>query len=84
MGTGVAAKYGILIKGGSALEKAYKIKTIVFDKTGTLTQGKPVVTNLKVFSNIKQDEFLKLVASIESCSSHPLAKCLVEYCSSVS
>jgi Cu+-exporting ATPase len=48
VGTGVGAKMGILIKGGSALETAHKVNVFVFDKTGTLTNGKPAVTNVTI------------------------------------
>ncbi|GLT49489.1 hypothetical protein SLA2020_230410 [Shorea laevis] len=77
--TGVGANNGVLIKGGDALERAQKIKYVIFDKTGTLTQGKAEVTTTKVFSGMDRGEFLRLVASAEASSEHPLAKAIVEY-----
>ncbi|KAM1571086.1 hypothetical protein ACFX10_036014 [Malus domestica] len=77
--TGVGANNGVLIKGGDALERAQKIKYVIFDKTGTLTQGKASVTTVKVFTGMDRGEFLKLVASAEASSEHPLAKAIVEY-----
>lgn len=77
--TGVGANNGVLIKGGDALERAQKIKYVIFDKTGTLTQGKASVTTTKVFSGMDRGEFLKLVASAEASSEHPLAKAIVAY-----
>lgn len=78
VGIGRAAKFGIILKGGEALEKAYKIKTIAFDKTGTLTIGKPVVTDFIPASGIKMEEALHLAASVEVGSEHPLAKAIAE------
>ncbi|XP_062095936.1 copper-transporting ATPase RAN1 isoform X2 [Humulus lupulus] len=77
--TGVGANNGVLIKGGDALERAQKIKYVIFDKTGTLTQGKASVTTAKVFTGMDRGEFLKLVASAEASSEHPLAKAIVTY-----
>ncbi len=78
VGTGKGAEKGILIKGGDALETAHKLYAVVFDKTGTLTQGKPEVTDI-VSSNkdISEEEVLKLAASIEQHSEHPLAQAVV-------
>ncbi len=73
VGTGIGAQNGILIKGGEALEKANDIKIIVFDKTGTLTKGKPEVTDIVGSSQ----ETLKLAASLEQGSEHPLAEAIV-------
>lgn len=73
VGTGVGAQKGILIKGGEALQKAVGIKTIVFDKTGTLTKGSPEVVDV----NGKED-ILKLAASVEQKSEHPIAMAIVE------
>lgn len=73
--TGVATLKGLLISGGDVLEKATSINAIVFDKTGTLTEGKPVVISLK--SSIPQEEVLKMTASIEQFSEHPLSKALI-------
>ncbi|CAB4276807.1 unnamed protein product [Prunus armeniaca] len=77
--TGVGANNGVLIKGGDALERAQKVKYVIFDKTGTLTQGKATVTTVKVFTGMDRGEFLKLVASAEASSEHPLAKAIVQY-----
>ncbi|KAK7841277.1 copper-transporting atpase ran1, partial [Quercus suber] len=73
------ANNGVLIKGGDALERAQKIKYVIFDKTGTLTQGKATVTTAKVFTGMDRGEFLRLVASAEASSEHPLEKAIMEY-----
>ncbi|XP_031484273.1 cation-transporting ATPase HMA5 [Nymphaea colorata] len=77
--TGVGANHGVLIKGGDALERAQKVQYVVFDKTGTLTQGRPAVTSVKVFKEMELGDFLKLVASAEASSEHPLARATIEY-----
>ncbi|KAF3793367.1 Copper-transporting ATPase [Nymphaea thermarum] len=77
--TGVGANHGVLIKGGDALERAQKVQYVVFDKTGTLTQGRPAVTSVKVFKEMELGDFLKLVASAEASSEHPLARAITEY-----
>lgn len=78
VGTGKGAEYGVLIKGGEALEGAHKIDTIVFDKTGTITQGKPKVTNIISLSNYSEEEILKWSASLEKGSEHPIAEAIIE------
>ncbi len=78
VGTGKGAEKGILIKGGDALETAHKLYAVVFDKTGTLTQGKPEVTDaIPAHNPITDQELLKLAASIEQYSEHPLAQAIV-------
>lgn len=77
VGTGKGAEYGVLIKGGEALETAHKIDTIVFDKTGTITEGKPVVTDILTADGIGEDELLKISASAEKGSEHPLGEAIV-------
>ena len=72
VGTGRGAERGILIKGGEALEMAHRIDTVVLDKTGTITRGKPRVTGQV------SDDLLRLAASAERYSEHPLGKALVE------
>ncbi|MEZ7820928.1 MAG: heavy metal translocating P-type ATPase [Patescibacteria group bacterium] len=79
IGTGKAAENGILIKGGEPLENACNINTIVFDKTGTLTNGKPIVTDIKSFSNMSNNEIISVVASIEKTSEHPLAEAIYSF-----
>ena len=75
---GNAAKNGVLIKGGTFLEKAGAITAIAFDKTGTLTEGKPKVSNIKVFTR-SEDELLSITLTLEEHSTHPIAKSIVEY-----
>ena len=76
VGTGRGAEIGILIRSAAALERAHKIQTVVLDKTGTLTVGKPSVTDI-VTSGIGEDELLRLAASVERSSEHPLAQAIV-------
>jgi P-type Cu+ transporter len=77
VGTGKGAEQGILIKGGESLERAEGIKTVVFDKTGTLTEGRPAVTDLAPANGYSADELLRLSASAERGSEHPLGAAIV-------
>jgi P-type Cu+ transporter len=77
VGTGKGAEHGILIKGGEALEGAHKLDTVVFDKTGTLTRGKPELTDVVVTDGIPERELLRLAASAERGSEHPLGEAIV-------
>ncbi len=76
VGTGQAAKYGILFKSGAALETLNSVNTVAFDKTGTVTEGKPVVTSIHAFTGT-DDEFLQLFASAEQNSEHILARAIL-------
>ncbi|MDR0558312.1 MAG: heavy metal translocating P-type ATPase [Treponema sp.] len=78
VGTGKGAENGILIKGGEALETAHKIQTIVFDKTGTITEGKPKVTDIVAASGVEPDYLLRVIASAEKGSEHPLGQAIVQ------
>ena len=80
--TGLAAKFGILIKGGEALQNAVDINAIAFDKTGTLTTGTPLVTSFKNFSQISDSKILEIAYALEINSTHPLAKAIINYCQS--
>ena len=77
VGTGRGAQLGILIKGGDALENAHRLNAIVLDKTGTLTEGKPAVTDIIPAENYHRDQILKLAASAEKGSEHPLGEAIV-------
>jgi Cu+-exporting ATPase len=78
VGTGKGAENGILIKGGESLESAHKIDTIVFDKTGTLTEGEPEVTDIISAKGFSEVEILRITASTEKMSEHPLGEAIVK------
>jgi Cu+-exporting ATPase len=78
VGTGIGAERGILIKGGESLEKAHRLTMIVFDKTGTLTVGAPRVTDIVTAPGTAKNRLLRLAASVEDLSEHPLARAIVE------
>lgn len=77
VGTGVAARHGILIKDAEALETLHNINTVAFDKTGTLTIGKPELVELDVMGTETADQILALAASMQAGSEHPLAKAIL-------
>ncbi|KAJ3005782.1 serine/threonine protein kinase Ran1 [Thoreauomyces humboldtii] len=79
VGTGVAAKYGIMVKGGgAALESAHGVSVVAFDKTGTLTQGRPSVTDHHIFDAARSSkDFWTLILAVEGQSTHPLARAVV-------
>lgn len=78
MGTGLAAKNGILIKSGKALEIARDLNMVIFDKTGTLTKGEPSVTDVvKIKNDVSENWVLQVAASVEKNSEHPLAQAIV-------
>ena len=79
-GIGAASRVGVLIKGGNYLETLSKVDTVVFDKTGTLTKGVFNVQKVVIVDkNIKEDEFISLVAMAESGSNHPISKSIQKY-----
>ena len=78
VGTGRGAERGILIKGGEALEMAHKIDTVVLDKTGTVTAGRPRVTRVTARGGFEENEVLRMAASAERYSEHPLGKAIVD------
>jgi len=75
--TGKGAEQGILIRSAEALETAHKLDTIVLDKTGTITRGQPAITDVLTEGDIEEDELLRLAASAERSSEHPLASAVV-------
>lgn len=77
-GSGRAAEFGILFKGGEHLETTHRLNTIVLDKTGTVTNGKPALTDVILAEGIEEKEFLTLVGTAEKNSEHPLAEAIVE------
>ncbi|WP_028776039.1 heavy metal translocating P-type ATPase [Shimazuella kribbensis] len=77
-GSGRAAEWGVLFKGGEHLESTHQINTVVLDKTGTITNGKPVLTDVRVADGINESHFLTMVGAAEKNSEHPLAEAIVE------
>jgi P-type Cu+ transporter len=77
VGTDKGAESGILIRGGEALEGAHKLDTVVLDKTGTLTKGTPELTDVVVLDGMHEEELLRLAASAERASEHPLGESIV-------
>ena len=78
VGVGRGAQSGVLIKNAEALERFEKVDTLVIDKTGTLTEGKPKVVAVRAFGGVAENELLRIAASLEHGSEHPLAAAIVE------
>ncbi len=78
VGTGKGAEQGILIKGGESLERIHAVRAVLLDKTGTITKGKPELTDVVTVGDKQADDMLRLAASAEQGSEHPLAEALVE------
>ena len=77
VGVGKGAEAGILIRGAEVLERAEKLTTVVFDKTGTLTRGEPNVTDIVALGEATEEEILRLAATVEAGSEHPLGEAIV-------
>jgi len=78
VGSGKGAENGILIRNGAAIQRMNEVTTVVFDKTGTLTEGKPKVIQVKQLSAIGENDFIRMAASIEKHSTHPLGAAIVQ------
>jgi len=76
--TGRGAELGVLFRGGDALESLARLEMLAFDKTGTLTQGRPQVTDVRPAGGVSEEELLRLAASVEQASEHPLGLAVVE------
>lgn len=79
VGVGKGAKEGILIKDAATLEKLHKVNTVVVDKTGTITKGKPTLVDIQNLSNLKDNELVSIIASLEKKSEHPIAHAILNY-----
>lgn len=79
VGVGKGAKEGILIKDAATLEKLHKVNTVVVDKTGTITKGKPTLVDIQNFSDLRDDELISILASLENKSEHPIAHAILNY-----
>ncbi len=82
VGVGKGAKEGILIKDAATLEKLHKVDTVVVDKTGTITIGRPTLVDIKNLSDLRDDELISILASLEKKSEHPIAHAIVDYAES--
>ncbi len=78
VGTGKGAQNGILIRSAEALETAHKLNTLVLDKTGTITKGQPSLTDVVAVGSVTENELLRLVASAERSSEHPLGQAIIQ------
>ena len=78
VGSGKGAELGVLFKSSDALERAGKVSVVVLDKTGTITKGQPAVTDIVISkqSSVKSDDLLRLAASVEKVSEHPLGEAI--------
>lgn len=81
VGVGKGAKEGILIKDASTLEKLHTVNTVVVDKTGTITKGKPTLVDIQNLSDLRDEELVSILASLEKKSEHPIAHAIVNYAS---
>ncbi len=79
VGVGKGAREGILIKDAATLEKLHKVDTVIVDKTGTITIGRPTLVDMENFSDLKEEEFISILASLEKKSEHPIAHAIVNY-----
>lgn len=83
VGTGVAARKGILIKDAIALEKAHSVTTVAFDKTGTLTAGQPTLLAFETFEPDQKEQMLGIAAALQRHSEHPLARAILDYAQTI-
>jgi len=79
VGVGKGAREGILIKDAATLEKLHKVDTVIVDKTGTITIGKPTLVDIQNLSDLKDEELISILASLEKKSEHPIAHAIVNY-----
>ncbi len=79
VGVGKGAKEGILIKDAATLQKLHTVDTVIVDKTGTITIGKPTLVDIQNFSDLGEDKFISILASLEKKSEHPIANAIVNY-----
>lgn len=79
VGVGKGARNGILVKDAATLEHLHKVDTVIVDKTGTITIGKPTLVNIENFTDLNEDDFVKIIASLESKSEHPIANAIINY-----